>query len=184
MAKTFELNSKVKNFVLEIFDDEFALVTYYSVRWDESDENETNKFVLRFAKSEEYRPFYQQIAALLVEMGERKGARKHYFSRHEDAASALPPKGTFEINGIEINFYGNPLRLYCTRLNDNMVVLFNGGLKTAQTAQASDDLAQKFREAQHFARKIWEAVQDKTILIEKITHRIMNFDGTEHDILL
>ena len=174
----------MKNFVLEIFDDEFKLVTYYTVRWDESMENETNKFVLRFAKSEEYRPFYQQIAALLVDMGERKSARKHYFSRHEDVASALLPKGTFEINGLEINFYGNPLRLYCTRLNDNMVVLFNGGLKTAQTAQASEDLAQKYREAQHFARTIWEAVQDKTILIEKTTHRITNFDGTVHDILL
>ena len=174
----------MKSFVLEIFDDGFALVTYYSVRWDEAEENKTDKFVLRFAKSEEYRPFYQQIAALLADMGERKGACKHYFSRHEDAASALPPKGTFEINGIEINFYENPLRLYCTRLNDNMVVLFNGGLKTAQTAQASEDLARKFREAQYFARTIWEAVQDKTILIEETTRRIKNFDGTVHDILL
>ena len=174
----------MKNFVLEIFDDEFALVTYYTVRWDELKESETNKFVLRFASSEELRPFYQQIAALLVDMGERKGARKHYFSRHEDLASALPPKGTFETNGIEINFYGNPLRLYCTRLNDNIVVLFNGGLKTARTAQASEDLARKFREAQHFARTIWEAVQDKTILIKETTRRITNFDGSEHDILL
>lgn len=174
----------MKNFVLEIFDDEFRLVTYYSVRWDESNENETNKFILRFANSEEFQVFYQQIAALLVDMGERKGARKYYFSRHEDAASALPPKGSFEVNGIEINFYGNPLRLYCTRLNDNMVVLFNGGLKTARTAQASEDLAQKFREAQHFARTIWKAVQDKTILIDETTRRITNFDGTVHDILL
>jgi len=174
----------VKNFVLEIFDAEFPLVTYYSVRWDESKENETNKFVLRFASSEEFRPFYQQIAALLVDMGERKSARKYYFSRHEDAASALPPKGTFEVNGIEINFYRNPLRLYCTRLNDNMVVLFNGGLKTARTAQASEDLSRKFSEAQHFAKTIWEAVQEKTILIEETSRRITNFDGTEHDILL
>lgn len=174
----------MKNFVLEIFDDDFALVTYYTVRWDEAEENETNKFILRFANSEGFRPFYQQIAALLADMGERKGAWKHYFSRHEDAASALPPKGTFEVNGIEIDFYENPLRLYCTRLNDRMVVLFNGGLKTAQTAQASEDLARKFREAQHFARTIWKAVQDKTILIDETTRRITSFDGTEHDILL
>jgi len=174
----------VKNFVLEIFDAEFELVTYYTVRWDEAEENETNKFVLRFANSARYKPFYQQIAALLADMGERKGARKHYFSRHEDAASALPPKGTFEVNGIEIDFYENPLRLYCTRLNDKMVVLFNGGLKTAQTAQASEDVARKFRDAQHFARMIWEAVQDKTIIIDETARRITNFDGSENDILL
>ena len=174
----------MKNFVLEIFDDEFALVTYYTVRWDEAAENETNKFVLRFANSEEFRPFYQQIAALLADMGERKGARKHYFSRHEDTASALPPKGAFEVNGIEIDFYENPLRLYCTRLNDKMVVLFNGGLKTARTAQASEDLALQFRQAQHFAQTIWEAVQDRTILIDETTRRITHLDGTKHDILL
>ena len=174
----------MKNFVLEIFDDDFALVTYYTVRWDEAEENETNKFVLRFARSEDFRPFYQQIAALLADMGERKGARKHYFSRHEDAASALPPKGTFEVNGIEVRFYENPLRLYCTRLNDNMVVLFNGGLKTARTAQSSEDLALKFRQAQHFARTIWEAVQNRTILVNETTRRITHLDGTEHDILL
>lgn len=174
----------MKNFVLEIFDDDFVLVTYYTVRWDEAEENETNKFILRFAQSEEFRPFYQQIAALLADMGERKGAKKYYFSRHEDAASALPPKGTFEVNGIEIDFYENPLRLYCTRLNERMVVLFNGGLKTAQTAQASEDLTRKFREAQHFARTIWEAVQEKTILIDEANRRIKNFDGTEHEILL
>lgn len=174
----------MKNFVLEIYDAEFALVTYYTVRWDEAEENETDKFVLRFAKSDEFRPFYQQIAALLTDIGERKGARKHYFSRHEDAASALPPKGTFEVNGIEIDFYENPLRLYCTRLNDNMVVLFNGGLKTARTAQASEDLAQKFREAQHFAKTIWEAVLDKTIIIDEENRRIANFDDSDDEILL
>jgi len=47
LKKSFELNLKVKNFVLEIFDDEFAVVTYYTVRWDENRENETNKFVHR-----------------------------------------------------------------------------------------------------------------------------------------
>lgn len=174
----------MKNFVLEIFDDEFERVTYYTVRWDGAEETETNKFVLRFANSEDFRPFYQQIAALLVDIGTRKGARKHYFSRHEDAATALPPKGTFEVNGIEINFHENPLRLYCIRLNDSMVVLFNGGLKTAQTAQASEDLARKFRDAQHFARMIWEGVLDKTIIMDEITRRITYFDGSENDILL
>lgn len=174
----------MKNFVLEIYDDEFALVTYYTVRWDEAAENETNKFVLRFANSEEFRPFYQQIAALLADMGERKGARKYYFSRHEDAASALPPKGIFEVNGIELDFYENPLRLYCTRLNDNMVVLFNGGLKTARTAQESEDLARKFREAQHFAKRIWEAVLDESIIIDEKGRRIANFGDDENEILL
>lgn len=174
----------MKNFVLEVFDNAFEFVSYYTVRWDAASENETNKFLLRFAYSEDFQPFYQQIAALLADMGERKGAKAYYFSRHEDAASALPPKGTFEVNGIEIDFYENPLRLYCTRLNDHMVILYNGGVKSARTAQNSKDLARKFREAQHFARRIWEAVRDQMILIDEQHRRITNFDGTDHEILL
>lgn len=174
----------MKNFVLEIFDDAFALITYYTVRWDESVENETNKFILRFSNSAEHRSYYQQIAALLVDMGERKSARKYYFSRHEDEASALPPKSRLEVNGVEINYFENPLRLYCIRLNDWLVILFNGGLKTTRTAQESDDMARKFREAKQFAQRIWEAIQDGTILIDKTERRITNFDGTTDEILL
>ena len=174
----------MKNFTLEIFDDAFPLVSYYTVRWDESSESETNNFIGRFAASAEFRLYYDQIAALLMDMGERKGARLHYFSRHENEASALPPKNSFEVNGIEIDFFENPLRLYCVRLNDHLVILFNGGLKSAQTAQASADLSRKFREAQQFARRIWEALQDEMILIDQTTRRIANFDGTSDDILL
>ncbi len=170
--------------MLEIFDDAFELVTYYSVRWDESEENETNKFVLKYSTSESHLLYYQQIAALIADMGDRKGARKHYFKRHEDVASALPPKETFEVNGIEIEFFRNPLRLYCTRINDQIVILFHGGLKSAQTAQLSTELSPKFRGAQYFARVIWQAVQDEMILINTVTNRITNFDGTDNDIIL
>ncbi len=174
----------MKNFALEIFDDAFLLVSYYTVRWDESSENETNKFIRRFAMSVEFKQYYDQIAALLSDMGERKGARIHYFSRHENEASALPPKKRFEVDGIEIDFFENPLRLYCVRLNEHLVILFNGGLKSAQTAQESADLSRKFREAQHFARRIWEALQDEMILIDETNRRISNFDGTTNEILL
>lgn len=174
----------MKNFALEIFDDGFKFATYYTVRWDESEENETNKFVLKYSRSENHKVYFQQIAALIADMGDRKGARKHYFTRHEDAASALPPKETFEVSGIEIEFFRNPLRLYCTRINDQIVILFNGGLKTSQTVQLSPELLPKFRDAQYFARTIWQAIQDEMILINSATNRITNFDGTENEIIL
>lgn len=184
MLKNFELNLKVKNFVLEIFDDDFPLVVYYTVRWDGSIESETNAFIRRYTASTEFRPYYDQLAALLMDMGERKGARWHYFSRHENEASALPPNNRYEVNGIEIDFFNNPLRLYCLRINDYLVFLFNGGLKSARTAQQSADLSRKFREAQEFARRIRYAIQDGMILIDERSRRITNFDGTTAEILL
>jgi hypothetical protein len=184
VQKNFELNLKVKNFVLELLDDAFPLVTYYTVRWDGALENETDKFILKFSGSDDYKQYYNQLAALLADMGERKGARIHYFSRHENRASALPPKGTFKVNGIEIHFFENPLRLYCIRLSDQLVILFNDGIKSARTAQESKGLSRKFREAQVFARRIWDALQNKMILIDETSHLISNFDRTSDEILL
>jgi hypothetical protein len=60
----------------------------------------------------------------------------------------------------------NTLRLYCTRLRDNIVVLFNGGIKSSQKVSDSPDLTTKFRDAQHFAKKIDKAIQEKDILID------------------
>ena len=119
-----------------------------------------------------------------MDMGERKGARWHYFSRHENEASALPPKNRYEVDGIEIDFFENPLRLYCVRINDYLVILFNGGLKSARTAQESADLSRKFREAQQFARRIWNAVQEGMILLDETSRRFTTFDGTTDEIIL
>lgn len=174
----------MKNFVLEIFDDGFPLVVFYTVRWDESIESETNAFIRHFATSTEFKLYYDQLAALLMDMGERKSARWYYFSRHEREATALPPKNRYEIDGIEIDFFNNPLRLYCLRINDHLVILFNGGLKSARTAQDSADLSRKFREAQQFARRIRHAIQEEMILIDETSRRITNFDGTTDEIIL
>lgn len=163
------------------------MVAYYTVRWDESIESETNVFnvfIRRFATSAEFRRYYDQIAALLMDMGERKGARWYYFSRHENEALALPPKKRYAVDGIEIDFFKNPLRLYCLRINDHLVILFNGGLKSARTAQQSADLSRKFREAQEFARRIRHAIQEGMILIDDMSRRITNFDRTTAGLLL
>lgn len=174
----------MKTFVLEIWEDSFTLVTYYTVRWDEAAESETEKFFRRFMADSVHREHFNEIVELLKDLGERKGAKTKYFSRHADEASELPPKLTTEVNGIEINYFDNLLRLFCTRINDNIVVLFNGGVKSSQATQDSPDLVAKFRDAKFFAKKIWAEILDETIIVDGARHRLANYNNSEGEIII
>lgn len=64
-------------------------------------------------------------------------------------------------------FYPNfPLRLYCYRISDNIIILYNGGIKTSSTAQSSSDLSMKFYEAQQYTSTIEAALKDKVLFIQ------------------
>jgi hypothetical protein len=52
-----------------------------------------------------------------------------------------------------------PLRLYCFRAPQQIVVLLHGEVKNAATAQASKSLRMKFYEARRFAEKIRKALR-------------------------
>lgn len=159
----------MNNFVIETFVDTYPLVKFYTVRWDETALSETDKFFQRFLETESlqnYREDFDEIVALIRIMGEQVGAAERFF-RFEDAAQALPPKSTVYVRQLLVTDGQNTLRLYCTRLRDNIVVLFNGGIKSSQKVSNSPDLAVKFREAQHFAKKIDKAIQEKDILIDE-----------------
>jgi hypothetical protein len=159
----------VNNFVVESFVDTYPRVKFYTVRWDETLLSETDKFFQRFLETESlqnYREDFDEIVALIKIMGEQVGAAERFF-RFEDAAQALPPKSTVYVRQLLVSDGQNTLRLYCTRLRDNIVVLFNGGIKSSQKVSDSPDLTAKFREAQHFAKKIDKAIQEKDILMDE-----------------
>lgn len=61
------------------------------------------------------------------------------------------------------------MRLYALRINDryDVVVLFNGGIRSGQTNQQSRDLHLKWLEACQFARRIDQAIRDKEIILNK-----------------
>lgn len=171
----------MNSFILEIFDEDFPLVTFYSVKKEGEDVSETEKFVRRFYQHEEFSEDYNQIAYLLQLMGEEEGASDDFFTRHEDEASALPPK---KVYFLDIPFHTNRLRLYCVKVCDTVVVLFNGGEKSAQTAQQSPDLQAKFRDAKRFAQKIWAEIQDQQIEVDEARHCLKSFDGKQDEIII
>jgi hypothetical protein len=168
----------VNSFILESFK-EFPRVHFYTVRWDEYEESETDRFIARFMDNGEFQEELEEILTLIEEIGENRGAKGYLFNRFEDKATALPPNFSLTIDNVEFLFPQNRLRLYCVRLSEQIVILFNGGLKESQTVQDSPDLIMKFREAQLFVKKIEEALREKDIEIDEKSKSIRSEYGEE-----
>lgn len=101
------------------------------------------------------------ILIWLKEIGNRYGALPHFF-RHEKGATALPPPG---INREpcyleEGNTASNSLRLYCHRLNEHIVFLFDGDIKTTDQAQDCPQVAPHFNFANTLAFAIDNALRN------------------------
>jgi hypothetical protein len=166
----------MNNFALKIWDDETAYVTFYTIHRENDEFSETDKFFLKFRNNLEYKDALQQLTSLLFNvMGEEHGANKNFFTRHENAATALPPVKA-RISSLELNYAGFPLRLYCYRINDHLVVLFNGDIKTTAAVQEDSRLALLFNQANHYVRQIDNAFREKIIMLET-DRNIVDFQG-------
>ena len=172
----------MSNFTLEIFDGESLKCSFYTVRYLDSESSETEQFILKFREDERLKPFLMELMYLIIkEIGGKYGARDIFF-RPERQAQALPPKpGLREITIIP-NF---PLRLYCLKLSESCVVLFNGGEKTSATSQEGKT-SMAFYAANNLANKILKAFQDKTIKLSANQKSILDYYESEDisDIIL
>lgn len=139
----------MNTFGLEIWYDEGRVCTFYTVRWVTNDADvpsETDKFFDKYAiPKHQFEEEAMQLFRLITEsIGNRYGATDDFFDRSENKAYALPPKPkkwVEEIKELGINF---PLRLFCYRITEQIVILFNGGIKDADSAQESKNLSTKF----------------------------------------
>ena len=154
----------MNRFALEIFDDQGQTCTFYTVRWEDAELSETDRFFQKFRYDEQLKHPLRELASFLeVVIGDEYGAKTDFF-RFENAAQALPPRGTYKVEDLYINFGNFPLRLYCLRISESLVVLFNGGEKTAETAQGGKT-SMVFHEANIFAKRIWEALREGDVYI-------------------
>lgn len=155
------------NFQLEIWDDESKLCTFYSVRFLGEELSETDKFFDRFYEIEEYKESVRELLIFILKsIGEDHGAQDIFFNRNENEVSGLPFHGKIKLSEINYHFPNFPLRLYAVRLRDNIVILFNGGIKDGATNQESS-LYLKWQEACQFARRIDEAILSQELFIDE-----------------
>lgn len=178
----------MNTFALEIWYDEGSICTFYTVRWvtdDDDEASETDKFFDTYTVPEQ---LYQEKAFELFRLvtqsiGNRYGATNDFFDRIVNKAQELPPKPKQWVEEIKELGFNFPLRLFCYRVTENIVVLFNGGIKESQTTQESKNLSMKFYEAQTFVKKIEDALQSKMIVISADGRYLQNFDGKTEIIL-
>lgn len=175
----------MNTFAVEKWFDECELCTFYTVHWDDNEYSETDRFFMKYEGKETPYSHEANVLFRLIthSIGNRYGAIDDFFDRVKNKAQALPPKPKqriYEIYEIGINF---PLRLYCYRISESIVVLFNGGIKDQSTDQKSNDISLKFYEAQSFADRINLAIHDGTILIQKDKRTLTDFQGNLQIIL-
>lgn len=164
-------------FELEIFNDEGSRCTFYTVKWQDAHHSETDKFFIKYRNDEKLKRSLQELAKFLeIVIGEENGALKDFF-RPENYAEALPPSGTYRVDEVTINYGQFPLRLYCLRISDSLVVLFNGGEKTSQTAQGGKT-SMAFQEANQFAKRITEALLEGDIIITNNYREFRSYNGS------
>ena len=160
----------MNTFALELWDDQAKKCIFYTVRWEESKESETDKFFNKYDARPEYKLANQQLLSFILDsIGDDYGAIDELFNRFENEVVGLPNKGAVKLGEITFLFPNFPLRLYALRVNGrkDLVVLFNGGIKLASTNQASGHLHVKWLEACRFARRIEEALREKELMINK-----------------
>ena len=169
-------------FAIETFDDTGTHCTLYTVRWDDCETSETDKFFLKFEDHEEFGESLMEMATFLnMVIANEYGALDDFF-RFENAAQALPPKGKYQIGELHVNFFNFPLRLYCFKITENLLILFNGNEKTGQTAQGGKT-SMAFHDANEFSKRITEALNNGNVIISANNRQLLNYDNST-DILL
>lgn len=155
---------------------------FYTVRWVDEELSETDKFFVKYENHSTFQRPLQELAKFISKkIGDEMGALEDFF-RFENAAQALPPSGTYKVEDIYIDYGNFPLRLYCLRISETLVVLFNGGEKTANTAQGGKT-SMAFRDANLFAKRIMDALISKEIYITPIRREFRYYNGSDEIIL-
>ena len=174
----------MSTFELEIWDEKCEKVIFYTVKWQDAEDSETDKFFFKYEKT--HIEALKELNILLLDtIGTDHGAIDEFFNRFENRVTGLPPQGAVRIGEFKVHFQHFPLRLYALRINDreDIVVLFSGGIKSSEANQGSPDLNLKFIEANAFGRRIEEALRDKTIFIDEESRKLKSFDNSEIIIL-
>ncbi len=123
----------------------FEKVVFYSLTFEDEEENEYRKFEHFYSESE-YKESLETIRYWLAIIGDRRSARKELFrnenlneeERHKNS-KALPPNS--EYTKLERNIFSTSieenldLRLYCVWVSSSVVILYNGANKTARLAR-------------------------------------------------
>ena len=173
----------MNTFALEIFDDEGKKCTFYTVRWDDSELSETDKFLEKYGDDDNFKHYIEDLLSLILVQLANRGALDKFKFRFENSAEALPPNQKTTVIRLEIKYPNSPLRLYCLRWSESLVVLFGGGKKTSRSAQEGET-SEAFRNANLFTKRILEAIREGEIYVSSNGRKFQNSHNDDDEILL
>tara|TARA_R110002050_G_scaffold214727_1_gene350879 strand:+ start:1147 stop:1680 length:534 start_codon:yes stop_codon:yes gene_type:complete len=157
---------------------QFDVVKYFSVQLEEDgEEKEVDEFYDFLSRMEDIEEVEEDLSNLLVwieEIGENIGAKKHLFRNESitaDVRALPPPAKQMAVHKIPV---GN-LRLYCLVLNEHVVFLFNGGIKTTDNAKDCPNVGPHIKRANRIAGKIDEMLRENEVTWNK-DHTDIEFD--------
>lgn len=135
---------------------QFSRVSYITVKIHGKALNEYEDFYTRMSIDQKDLRQHNEIKRYIERIGKIYGAQDQFFKREGMAERLPPPTHRFIDSDGETDF---GLRLYCVRLNDELVVLLNGDRKTAQRVRdclrckPHYDLANKVSDAIYYAKR-------------------------------
>jgi len=152
--------------------EEHPAVNFYSIKLDDCQLTELERFFEKFPIGCEYDRDVDIIVAWLDKIGDT-GALERYFKsegRYGDGVGAIP---------IEL---GNKVRLYCLRLSDNILIFGNGDVKDCTKWQDSPVLSEYVEMLMDTSRFIASRMNNGTIvLVEKEILGNLNFTRDEKE---
>lgn len=143
----------------------YKKVHYYSVCINDEKVSLFDKFIQkhRIANFEKFYHIFRWIEII----GNKYGAQEQNFRPEAEISdtSALPPKGKYRKPTYIENeiLEANPLRLYCFRVSEKIVFLYNGEIKTALKAQDCPQVRPHFKLANVITKALEEAFRNKEI---------------------
>ena len=176
----------MNTFAVELWDNEGHKCSFYTVRQDDAAENETDKFFNKYDGIPEFKNTTRQLLSFILDsIGDDHGAVDQLFNRFENEVVGLPDRGKVTLGGIAFLYPEFPLRLYALRVRNrsDIVILFNGGVKSSWTNQGSKDILMKWRDACKFAERIEEALRNGEIVVDESARKILTDTGDEEILL-
>jgi hypothetical protein len=148
--------------IIEIFA-RMDTVSFYTLKGENATLSETDDFLQRMEKESNFADQLEQLLSWIEIIGnDQEGAIFDLF-RPERNCVALPPNRKYLNSAID-------LRLYCHWVSENVVILYNGGIKTARNAQDCPNVSRHFYNAQSWTKQL------NAIGIETDGRDILNID--------
>ena len=131
-------------------------VSLFSICFEDSEESEFEKFMLKFKDNATYNKDYNTIILALAKIID-KGALERFFRI----------EGKMSDNVAALSIDSRKLRLYCLRISDQILILGNGGAKLTRTYEEDAELSGYVMDLQKFDKVLIEAQKNGTVTIEK-----------------